>query len=242
MNLESNNLFAGTSIPWKVLFSSIAWQIWKRRNACIFSNLFIHNDQLLCLSKNWALYIIEANTITPTDSVAARPKLVQWKPAPPDWSTLNTDGAVHKVSSYGSVGGTIRNTNGDWIIGFNKPVGISTPLQAELWGIFEGLQLAISLNITRLQCQTDCAEALNLVSSPMASCSPITLVRSIATLISKQWTIEFILIQREANAAADFLAKSTVTTNEQVQTYIEPPQEIISILHRDLYGPASLRT
>ncbi|KAE8654582.1 hypothetical protein F3Y22_tig00117048pilonHSYRG00873 [Hibiscus syriacus] len=140
------------------------------------------------------------------------------------------------------VGGLIRNMNGDWIIGFNKSIGISTPIQAELWGIFEGLQLALSHNIERLQCQTDTVEALNLVSSPMAKCSPIALVRPIAKLISKQWMIEFILIRREANAAADFLAKSTVISNEQAQTYTEPPHEIKSLLHRDLYGPAFLRT
>ncbi|XP_038997977.1 uncharacterized protein LOC120123031 [Hibiscus syriacus] len=107
---------------------------------------------------------------------------------------------VHKISSNGSVGGLIRNMNGDWIIGFNKPVGISTPLQAELLGILEGLQLAFSHNIERLQCQIDSAEALKLVSSPMANCSPIALVRSIANLISKQWKIEFILIRRDKSA------------------------------------------
>ncbi|XP_039046226.1 uncharacterized protein LOC120186318 [Hibiscus syriacus] len=132
--------------------------------------------------------------------------------------------------------------NGDWIIGFNKPVGILTPLQAELWGIFEGCQLSLSHNIERLQFQTDSAEALNLVSLPMANCIPIALVRSIENLISKQWTIEFILIRREANVAADFLAKSIIVTNKQAQTYIEHPQEIISLLHSDLYGLVSLCT
>ncbi|KAE8666141.1 hypothetical protein F3Y22_tig00112507pilonHSYRG00062 [Hibiscus syriacus] len=186
MNLESNSLFASSNIPWKILFSSIAWQIWKRRNSYIFSYLFIHNDQLLYLCKNWSLYIIVVKTISPTDYVAARPKLIQWKVAPTDWYTLNTNEAVHKISFLGSMGGLIRNMNGGWIIGFNKPVGISTPLQDELWGIFEGLQLALSHNIECLQCQTHCVEALNLVSSPMANCIPIALVRSIANLISKQ--------------------------------------------------------
>ncbi|XP_039044472.1 uncharacterized protein LOC120183949 [Hibiscus syriacus] len=160
--------------------------------------------------------------------------------ASPNWFTLNTNGAVHKISSNGSVGGLIRNMNGDWIIGFNKPVEISTPLQDELWGILEGLHLALSHNIERLQCQTDSAEALKLVSSPMANCNPIALVRSIANLISKQWKIEFILIRREANAAADFLAKTTADTNERAQTYIVPPQEIIPLLQRGLYDPAFL--
>ncbi|KAE8661262.1 hypothetical protein F3Y22_tig00116925pilonHSYRG00037 [Hibiscus syriacus] len=105
-----------------------------------------------------------------------------------------------------------------------------------------GLQLALSHNIERLQCQTDNIEALNLVSSLMAKCSPIALVRSIAKLISKQWTIKFILIRCEANAASNFLAKSTVISNEQSQTYTEPPHEIKSLLHRDLYVPAFLRT
>ncbi|KAE8670454.1 hypothetical protein F3Y22_tig00112131pilonHSYRG00048 [Hibiscus syriacus] len=242
MNLDSNSLFAGTNIPWKILLSSIAWQIWKRRNSYIFSDLFIHNDQLISLSKNWSLYIIAEKSISPTGSGAARPELIQWKPMPTYWYTLNTDGAVYKIASQGSVGGLIRNMNGDWIIGFNKSVGISTPFQAELWGFFEVLKLALSHNIEHLQCQTNNVEALNLVSSAMAKCSPISIVRSIAKLILKQWTIEFILIRREVNAASDFLAKSTVISNEQAQTYTEPPHEIKSLLHRDLYGHAFLRT
>ncbi|KAE8663142.1 hypothetical protein F3Y22_tig00113096pilonHSYRG00099 [Hibiscus syriacus] len=81
---------------------------------------------------------------------ASRPELIQWKPAPVDWCTLDSDGAVHNSSSLGSVGGLIRNNAGDWIVGFNKSVGVTTPLQAELWGIFEGLNLALGCWILSL--------------------------------------------------------------------------------------------
>ncbi|KAE8653749.1 hypothetical protein F3Y22_tig00117056pilonHSYRG00114 [Hibiscus syriacus] len=216
MNLDSNRLFAGSKIPWKTLFASLA--------------------------KNWANYFITTTPDSSTGTAFPRPKLIQWRPAPAGWFTLNTDGAVHHTSSLGSAGGIIRNKDGDWIVGFNKAVGISSPLQAELWGILEGLQLAWSQILEHLQCQTDCAEALTLVTSSTAASSPVSIVRFIASLISKQWKVDFILIRREANATADFLAKSTVVSNDLPCIYIEPPQEIIPHLARDLHGPAFTRS
>ncbi|KAE8732108.1 hypothetical protein F3Y22_tig00002237pilonHSYRG00293 [Hibiscus syriacus] len=217
MNLDSNRLFAGSKIPWKTLFASLA-------------------------CKNWANYFITTTPDSSTGTAFPRPELIQWRPAPTGWFALNTDDAVHHTSSLGSAGGIIRNKDGDWIVGFNKAVGISSLLQAELWGILEGLQLAWSQRLEHIQCQTDCAEALTLVTSSTAASSPVSIVRSITSLILKQWKVDFILIRREGNAAADFLAKSTVISNDQPWIYIEPPQEIIPHLARDLHGPAFTRS
>ncbi|KAE8657073.1 cysteine proteinase RD21a-like [Hibiscus syriacus] len=141
---------------------------------------------LSAFDKNWANYFITTTPDSSTGTAFPRPELIQWRPAPAGWFTLNTNGAVHHTSSLGSAGGLIRNKDGDWIIGFNKAVSISSPLQAELWAILKGLQLAWSQRLECLQCQTDCAEALALVTSPIAASSPVSLVRSIASLISKQ--------------------------------------------------------
>ncbi|KAE8686944.1 hypothetical protein F3Y22_tig00111027pilonHSYRG00545 [Hibiscus syriacus] len=158
--------------------------------------------------KNWANYFITTTPDSLTDTAFPRPELIQWRPAPAGWFTLNTDGAVHHTSSLGSA----------------------------------GLQLAWSQRLEHLQCQTDCAEALTLVTSSTAASSPVSIVRSIASLISKQWKVDFILIRREANAAADFLEKSTVVSNDQTCIYIESPQEIIPHLARDLHGPVFTRS
>ncbi|KAE8680828.1 hypothetical protein F3Y22_tig00111366pilonHSYRG00173 [Hibiscus syriacus] len=87
--------------------------------------------------------------------IFGRPELIQWKPAPVDWCTLNSD----------------------------------------------GLNLAWTYGIERLQCQTDCAEAFNLISSPLAPSSFIGLARSIARLMTKPWLLNFVLIRHEANVS-----------------------------------------
>ncbi|KAK8515780.1 hypothetical protein V6N12_075803 [Hibiscus sabdariffa] len=82
--------------------------------------------------------------------VPSQPFLLRWCPAPDGWFTLNTDSSVSTISSFGSAGGLIRNNEGNWLIGFNRLLGITTPMQAELWAIHEGLLLVWSLGLERL--------------------------------------------------------------------------------------------
>ncbi|KAK8510883.1 hypothetical protein V6N12_036797 [Hibiscus sabdariffa] len=53
---------------------------------------------------------------------------VQWQPASSGFCTLNIDDVVALLSSFGTTGGLIRNHAGDWIVGFNKFIGFSSPL------------------------------------------------------------------------------------------------------------------
>ncbi|KAE8673137.1 hypothetical protein F3Y22_tig00111810pilonHSYRG00091 [Hibiscus syriacus] len=61
-----------------------------------------------------------------------------WSPPPRGWMCLNTDGAVATLDGRGSIGGVIRNSNGEWITGFTKNIGTTLILHAELWSIYEG--------------------------------------------------------------------------------------------------------
>ncbi|KAE8732799.1 hypothetical protein F3Y22_tig00001728pilonHSYRG00036 [Hibiscus syriacus] len=91
-------------------------------------------------SISWANYYAKA---PPQTAYRSRHlEAVQWTPIPNDWISLNTDGAVNSRSSLSTAGGIIRNYEGTWLVRFNKYIGRSTILQAELWGIYEGLKLA----------------------------------------------------------------------------------------------------
>ena len=67
--------------------------------------------------------------------------LIRWKA--PIWSciSLNTDGAM-KGSGYAGVGGLIRDSNGNWLMGFTVNLGMCSVLSAELWGLLHGLRVA----------------------------------------------------------------------------------------------------
>ncbi|KAL4385605.1 hypothetical protein GQ457_15G015690 [Hibiscus cannabinus] len=99
--------------------------------------------------------------------------------------TLNTDGTVNLANSHGITREIFRDHIGGWLVGFHKYLDMSQPLQAELWGILEGLRIAWNCNFERVCCQIDCTEAHKLVSSKSAHCSPISIVRAIHAMIVK---------------------------------------------------------
>ncbi|KAE8711863.1 hypothetical protein F3Y22_tig00110271pilonHSYRG00197 [Hibiscus syriacus] len=121
---------------------SITWKLWKSRNSFIFLCTSTSRNDLLHLSIHWAsLY---DNPITPAVDSFSAASPITWHKPPPGWIALNSDGAVSTSSSLGSAGGLLRDDQGNWLGGFSKPLGITTVSQADLWGLFEGLNLAWS--------------------------------------------------------------------------------------------------
>ncbi|KAK8563503.1 hypothetical protein V6N12_035649 [Hibiscus sabdariffa] len=72
-------------------------------------------------------------------------------------------GLLISQSSFGSVGGVVCGSSGEWVICYHKFIGLVSPLQAELWSILIGLQVAWSQDIERLRVQTDCGQATRLL-------------------------------------------------------------------------------
>ncbi|KAE8668901.1 hypothetical protein F3Y22_tig00112281pilonHSYRG00061 [Hibiscus syriacus] len=108
----------------------------------------------------------------------------------------------------GSIGGVIRNSNGEWIIGFTKNIGTTLILHAELWSIYEGLLIARSLGILRLWIQSDCSRAVKLVEDGRSIDSHILLLRIIMKLRQYgTWTTKIQWINRNENKIADKMAK-----------------------------------
>ena len=71
-------------------------------------------------------------------------KYFGWKPPPENVFKLNIDGACKKMN-MAAAGGLIRDANGNWITGICANIGISSVTNAELWGLFYGLDLAWKL-------------------------------------------------------------------------------------------------
>ncbi|KAK9026332.1 hypothetical protein V6N11_039173 [Hibiscus sabdariffa] len=97
--LRSNSICELTAGPWNMMFATLLWLSWKRRNAFVFSGIKEDSSTLLHHSKHWAhLY---------NDPSSSRPPLspfFRWEPPPSDWVYLNTDGVVSQVSGRGSIG------------------------------------------------------------------------------------------------------------------------------------------
>ncbi|KAK9010100.1 hypothetical protein V6N11_036615 [Hibiscus sabdariffa] len=79
-NLKINRLHLGTHIPWRILFASLVWQLWKRRNSILFANIDMTNDALQRLSYSWASHFISSSPASASPTPPMR-ELVQWSGA-----------------------------------------------------------------------------------------------------------------------------------------------------------------
>nr|XP_016466606.1 PREDICTED: uncharacterized protein LOC107789334 [Nicotiana tabacum] len=76
---------------------------------------------------------------------------------------LNCDGAFSSNINATGFGGTFRNSNGDWIVGFHKASQAISPTHAELMALLEGLKIAKEMNFQNMELETDCTEVIKLI-------------------------------------------------------------------------------
>ena len=98
-------------------------------------------DNLSISIVQYAKRIYRSNSLSRPLKMGREEKLVGWSPPPVHWLKLNTDGAFRATRGMASAEGIIRDENGDWISGFGMHIGPSSPLQAELWAVLQGLTL-----------------------------------------------------------------------------------------------------
>ncbi|KAE8709563.1 hypothetical protein F3Y22_tig00110330pilonHSYRG00173 [Hibiscus syriacus] len=106
-------------------------------------------------------------------------------------------------------------------------------------GILEGLQIAWQHGYEKIVVQSDSSAAVQLLSPPSAD-SPFAFVRSIAMLMDRPWFIEFKTICREANTAADFIAKQPAPSDGSAFIFDSFSTPLLDFLHRDIHGPRTI--
>ncbi|KAF2300108.1 hypothetical protein GH714_009037 [Hevea brasiliensis] len=124
---------------------------------------------------------------------------ISWEPPIDGWEKLNVDGAVKGAYKHAYVGGLIRNSQGGWCAGFASFVGSYSVLNAELWAILEGLNLAWRRGCKKLVVECDNLEVISMLKGnmePHALCS--LLIYSILDLVKRDWELDFRHIYREA--------------------------------------------
>ncbi|MBA0768475.1 hypothetical protein Gotri_017273 [Gossypium trilobum] len=78
-----------------------------------------------------------------------------------DWPCLF--GIIVFDEGFAADGGCVRDHNGEWIIRFAKYLGNCTALEAEIWGILDGLNLILDRHFEKILIQTDSIEAINVI-------------------------------------------------------------------------------
>ncbi|CAA0831450.1 Polynucleotidyl transferase- ribonuclease H-like superfamily protein [Striga hermonthica] len=90
--------------------------------------------------------------------------MVRWTAPVAGWVKVNVDGSVTRTTSLSSAGRLIRDETGCWIVGFAMNIGTSTVLEAELWGVIQGLKLAWDRGFRLVELEVDNLSVTNLIS------------------------------------------------------------------------------
>ncbi|KAE8681177.1 hypothetical protein F3Y22_tig00111342pilonHSYRG00267 [Hibiscus syriacus] len=93
-NLACPAKLPGTSLCSNILFPTILWQIWKRRNCFVFTDSCISMEDVLYLSSSWASHFVEGHSTTPTPK-ARQAVPIQWRPPPNWWCCVSMDASVN---------------------------------------------------------------------------------------------------------------------------------------------------
>ncbi|KAK5834816.1 hypothetical protein PVK06_010493 [Gossypium arboreum] len=82
-----------------------------------------------------------------------------------DLPMINVDGAIHMMNSWSSMGGVIREAKGQWIVGFRKATGMGKIINAKLWAVFTGLELAWSKGFKKVEVKSDTMQVVRLINN-----------------------------------------------------------------------------
>lgn len=129
-----------------------------------------------------------------------------WNKPQVGWVTINVDGSVAKESNIESAcgvagcGGVIRDHYGHWISGSISKIGIYSIDEAETWGVYHALRLAVKLGYHRVVLECDSKTTIDRLKSPSRDIRGFNnLFDRCRALMSHFQTIEVHHVYREQN-------------------------------------------
>ncbi|KAE8698092.1 hypothetical protein F3Y22_tig00110602pilonHSYRG00119 [Hibiscus syriacus] len=161
-NINTTATWSVSDIHWNLIFASIFWHLWKTRNS---------------------LGVQAAPSTASPHQLDSPPFL---------WIALNIDGALCSGTKIATIGGLLRDSSGHWLGGFNRIIGSSNDLQAELWVIHSDLCLAWDLGYRLIQIRSDRQKAIAIINDPNALSCQLPLVRVISLLKLRIWELDLL--------------------------------------------------
>ncbi|KAA3472023.1 reverse transcriptase [Gossypium australe] len=229
LNLCFHESLQGSGTTWSCLFGLIAWRIWKNRNLLIFQNISWPATEVVKVSSCWARQYEASRDIrknTPQNTTLATT-------SKDNWVILSTDGAVNNTTGAAAAGGVARDHEGNWITGFNRYLGNCSPMEAEIWGIMDGILILLNKGFRRITITSDNLEAIQNLASLNTGDSGIAVLRRTKRIIQSvgEWNIKY--VPRNLNTVADCLAKLGLNWKSNLQVFEEAPKEILELLQAD---------
>ena len=122
--VRSNIILHDVGLPWKVVFPFAIWNIWKSRNAFIFSGK-ARNPKLVVEIVYQAKEYFHCVAM-PRLGIRRITRYIRWERPEQGWKKLNTDGACMGLYGLAGCGGLVRSADGQWVAGFSKRIEITS--------------------------------------------------------------------------------------------------------------------
>lgn len=170
---------------------------------------------------------------------SSRPKRLVWWTAPPVmFFKINCDGAFTRYGNKAAAGGIVRDWEANFVYAFSSSLGkCCTALEAELLAIKIGVQTAVSRGYGNLIVESDSHASIQLINLGVQQSHIFyDLVSSILEIGSKANHIVWNHVFREANSAADGLAKHGLSLSGRVELFEFPPPFIWAPMCADEMG------
>ncbi|KAK8979447.1 hypothetical protein V6N11_073446 [Hibiscus sabdariffa] len=135
--------------------------------------------------------------------------------------------------------GVLRDDLGQWLLGFARFVGRCDVLVAELWGIHNGLLRAWGLCYPRVELESDCLEAVRILTSSLDALVDSALVTSIKELLVQECRVVVCHVGRSINRVADMVALWDRGLVGEQLTLLDPYANIAAVLEEDISGSIS---
>ncbi|KAM3379018.1 hypothetical protein P3S68_011431 [Capsicum galapagoense] len=160
---------------------------------------------------------------------------LKWLKPPTNRLKLNIDGSFRKATFKRVIGGEIRNSNGDWQLGFTGCCLANQPAAAELQALKSGLELVLLHKLYPIEIDIDLTDVIDLLNSSPLADETITLCRS---LLKKLGNPVLRHTFRQLNMVADSLCKfgAELPPSIPVTVLQTPPPQVISLLQADRSG------
>ncbi|CAI9097378.1 OLC1v1033781C1 [Oldenlandia corymbosa var. corymbosa] len=195
---------------WPVVFGVVAWKIWCWRDETVFKGVNHRIDRRMGEIAHKVRGIEEAvqhKRIMGSSKVVKMTRMLSWKPPPMDWLKLNSDGEINGDTGMASAGGVIRDSNGIWKGGFLMNIGFYSVIGAELWGLFQGLNLTWESGYKKIEAEVDNQSIVVMIfKENRPTCAHEGLVKAIKELLSRNWNVKLYYNHRECNFVVDYLA------------------------------------
>ncbi|KAJ1440944.1 Ribonuclease H-like superfamily [Sesbania bispinosa] len=140
------------------LYLSTLWGIWKSRNGLVFEELDKPVWEIVYSAISFAT-VIQRSLASP--HTVRDPVLVRWEAPGGSNFALNIDGSV--MGNKAGFGGLVRNSAGEWLMGFFGHLDDKDILFTELMAILRGLQLCWDKDIRNIQCWSVSKTAVTLI-------------------------------------------------------------------------------